>query len=216
VWGRSWSQRVVVLAPNSAKELGSLVGDKEDLSQIAAVATAELIEGSHQTRPVGDRVLVNPANWVRLNAKGRQVVMAHEITHVASRTLTGPLMPDWLIEGLADYVGYRETGVPPTVGAHELKSWLDGGHHLSSLPSDAAYNGANKYLGLAYDESWLAARYVAEHWNQATLVRLYRAVGSTLSGSQTSATDTGLRKVLHVSLATFTKQWRGYVVAVLH
>jgi hypothetical protein len=216
VWGGGWSQRVVVLAPNSATELGKLLNGGGDLSQIAAVATAELIGGSHQTHPVGDRVLINPKNYSRLNAKGRQVVIAHEITHVASRVESGALLPDWLIEGLADYVGYLDTRVTPTTAAHALKVYLDDGHHLSGLPTDAAYDGANKHLALAYDESWLACRFIAEHWGQATLVRLYRTVGAAEHGSQASATDAGVRAVLHESLATFTRQWRSYVVTALH
>src|SRR4051794_5546375 len=60
VWGAGWTQRVVVIAPASPTELTKLIGDDGDLSQIAAVATAELVEGSKRSTPVGDRVLVNP------------------------------------------------------------------------------------------------------------------------------------------------------------
>jgi hypothetical protein len=215
VWGSGWSQRVVVLAPNSATELSKVLADNDDLSQIAAVATAELVEGSQRTTPVGDRVLVNPNNYEKLNAKGRQVVMTHEITHVASRVASGPLLPDWLIEGIADYVGYRDLHVPPTTAAHALKVYLDGGHHLSGLPSDDVYVGSNKHLDLAYDESWLACRFIAEHWGQSTLVQLYRKLGTTTRGTNTTATDASMRAVLHVSLATFTRQWHSYVATVL-
>src|SRR5436190_2168826 len=215
VWGHGWSQHVVVLAPNTASELSKLLADGGDLSQIAAVATAELIESSHQARPVGDRVLINPVNYLRLNSKGRQVVIAHEITHVASRTQTGALLPDWLIEGLADYVGYLKVDAPPTIAAHALKVWIGAGHRLASLPSDGDYDGANKHLALAYDESWLACRYIAGHWGASTLVRLYRTVGHATSGTQASATEAGVRAVLHESLATFTRQWHSYVASVL-
>jgi hypothetical protein len=217
VWGRSWSQRVVVLAPNSASELGKLLGDSAgDLRQIAAVATAALVETGHDARPVGDRVIVNPDNYAgHLSAKGRQVVITHELTHVASRAATGRLVPDWLIEGLADYVGFRETGVPPTIAAHALKVYLDAGHSVPGLPQDTAYDGSNKQLSMSYDESWLACRFIAEHWGQSALVRLYRAVGATKAGSQRAATESGLHDVLHISLATFTREWQRYVASVL-
>jgi hypothetical protein len=215
VWGNGWAQRVVVFAPNTPGEMSKLLADNSDLSQIAAVATAELVESSHQTRPVGDRILVNPNNWVRLSAKGRQVVMTHETTHVATRAQSGPLLPDWLVEGFADYVGYLDTHVTPVVAAHELRAYLDGGHRLGSLPSDAAYNGSNKHLDLAYDESWLACRFIATNWGQATLVRLYRLVGTTTHGTEKSATDAGLRSLLHESLAQFTRDWQRYVSSVL-
>jgi hypothetical protein len=216
VWGRGWSQRVVVLAPGSASELGKLLGGSAgDLHQIAAVATAELVESGHDARPVGDRVIVNPTNYVKLSAKGRQVVMTHEITHVASRAAGGRYLSEWLTEGFADYVGFRETGIAPTTAAHALKVYLDAGHAVPGLPADSAYDGANKNLSMAYDESWLACRFVADHWGQAALVRLYRAVGAVTTGSEQSATETGLRGVLHTSLAAFTRGWQHYVASVL-
>jgi hypothetical protein len=215
VWGSGWSQRVVIMAPDSPTELNKLINDDGDLSQIAAVATAELVEGSHSTRPVGDRVLVNPRNYSRLNAKGRQVVITHEITHVASRSATGPLTPDWLIEGLADYAGYREVNVTPRIAAAELKTYLDAGHRLTGLPSDEAYAGTNKHLDRTYDQSWLACRFIAEHWGQPTLIRLYRAVGAAASGSSATATKAGVRAVLHESLPAFVGQWESYVSSVL-
>ncbi|MFL6238027.1 MAG: hypothetical protein ACJ735_00850 [Actinomycetes bacterium] len=215
VWGRRWSQHIVVLAPDRQSELSKLLGDQGDLSQIAAVATAELVEAGQRTTPTGDRVLINPDNYRRLGVKGRQVVVTHEITHVASRASTGPVLPDWLIEGMADYVGYRELHTPPSIAAHELKVYLDQGHRAPGLPGDDDYAGANKHLALAYDESWLACRFIAERWGQAALVRLYRAVGASTQGSEKAATDAAIRGVLHESLATFTRQWQTYVTAVL-
>jgi hypothetical protein len=204
-----------VLAPNSQTELSKILADGDDLTQIAAVATAELLAGSQVSRPVGDRVLINPQNYVKLGPNGRQIVITHEATHVASRSATGALEPTWLIEGLADYVGFLETGISPTIGAHELKVDIDAGRHVGGLPTDSAYNGDNKRLAQMYDESWLAGRFIAQHWGQSALVRLYRAVGAVKSGSETSATDASMRAVLRESLAAFTRQWQAYVVAVL-
>jgi hypothetical protein len=216
VWGPNWSRRVVVLAPNTQTELSKILADGADLTQIAAVATAELLQAKQIARPVGDRVLINPRNYVKLGPNGREIVITHEETHVASRSATGSLEPTWLVEGLADYVGFLDTDISPTVAAHELKDDLDAGRRLGSLPSDASYSGGNKRLAQMYDESWLACRFIAQHWGQSALVRLYRIVGATTHGTETSATDAGMRAVLHEALVTFTPQWRAYVVATLH
>ena len=110
-WGEDWSQRVVVLVPGDDEELDRVVPGDGDLSQIAAVATAEVAEAPGGL-PVGDRVVVNPATFLRLGSVGRRVVLTHEVAHVATRAATGPQVPAWLVEGLADHVGYLGTDVP--------------------------------------------------------------------------------------------------------
>ena len=59
VWGDQWRRGLVVLVPGSAREMDLLLDGDGDLSQIAAVATAEL-SGGEEFDPAGDRVLVNP------------------------------------------------------------------------------------------------------------------------------------------------------------
>jgi hypothetical protein len=213
-WGTSWSQRVVALVPSTQRELSRILSGAGDLNQIAAVATAEL-EGDEASKPVGDRVIVNPPNFTKLGPLGRRVVITHEITHVATRQATSDLVPTWLVEGIADYVGYKDTGVPVSVAASELRRDLQRGNALGSLPTDAAYSGSNKKLAQAYEKSWLACKYIAEKFGQATLMRFYRVVGAHRSGTETSAIDRSLRTVLHLTLKSFTAQWAAYVRAQL-
>ena len=137
VWGARWAQRVVVVVPSSVVELGRLVPQVDDLSQIAAVATAALASPATGYHPVGDRVLVNPAGFARLGEVGRRVVMTHEVTHVATRALTGPAVPTWLVEGLADYVGYLGTDLSVAVAAQELRADVRAGR----LPQPTADRG---------------------------------------------------------------------------
>ncbi len=87
VWGRDWSQKVVVLVPETQDELGTLIEEGNDLSQIAAVAVAQLGRRGDLPAAVGNRIIVNPPNFARLSRAGRRIVLQHEITHVASRRL---------------------------------------------------------------------------------------------------------------------------------
>jgi hypothetical protein len=214
VWGNGWSRRVVALVPSTQSELSKMLTGAGDLTQIAAVATAEL-EGEDVSKPVGDRVIVNPPNFIKLGPLGRRVVLTHEITHVATRQVTGDLVPTWLVEGIADYVGYKDSGVPVSVAASELRRDLRRGTALGSLPTDTSYAGENKKLAQAYEKSWLACKFVAEKFGQATLVRLYRVVGAQTTGNAASATDRSMRSVLHLTLKAFTAQWTSYVRAQL-
>lgn len=178
VWGRDWAQRVVVLVPDTVVELGRLVPGAGDLSQIAAVATAELLDPGSGYHPVGDRVLVNPVTFNRLSPLGRRVVTTHEVTHVATRAATGPQVPTWLVEGIADYVGYLGTSVPDRLAAAELRRDVRAGRVPTRLPGERAFASDAPDLAQAYEMAWLACRVVVDRFGRPGLLRLYRAVGA--------------------------------------
>jgi hypothetical protein len=198
VWGTGWARKVVVLVPADDKELARIVGHG-GFEQIAALATAELTDGAD---PVGDRVVVNPANFGKLGALGRRVVLTHEVTHVATRAATGPGVPSWLVEGFADYVGYRGLDVPYRVSAAELQAEVRRGAVPAGLPTDADFAGTNKDLATAYEEAWLAVTLLADRHGQAALLRFYRSVGGGAS------VEAALRAQLGTSTAAFTASWR--------
>ena len=202
VWGQDWAQRVVMLVPDSVTEMASIVPEAGDLSQIAAVATAELVAPTKGYHPVGDRVLVNPVTFPLLAPQGRRVVVTHEVTHVASRGATGPEVPTWLVEGLADYVGYRGTGIPVRSAAQELVGDVRAGRLPSGLPSDEAFDGGNEELAQTYEMSWLAVRLLVDTHGEDGLLRLYRRCGR---GTPLPA---ALRDELGLSVAGLVQQWR--------
>jgi len=204
IWGAGWAQQVVVLVPDTQDELARVVPDAGNLSQIAAVATAELTDANRGYHPVGDRVLVNPATFGRLGPLGRRVVLTHEVTHVASRRATGPQVPTWLVEGLADYVGYRDVDVPLAVSARELQADVRAGRLPAALPADTEFNGSSSELTQTYEQSWLAVVLLARTYGQDGLLRLYREAGL---GSTPGSFDRALASQLHTSTAAFTAAW---------
>lgn len=203
-WGRAgWPGSVVVEAPQTLDQLGALLGAKpSDYQGIAAVTTGEL--GGSAAAPA-DRVIVNPAAFGRLSAFGRQVVLTHETTHVASRPATTTHTPVWLSEGLADWVAYRESGRTAPEIAPELTADVTAGHLPPALPSTADFRPTASGLAQAYEGAWLACRLIADQWSPATLTALYRAVGAGQS------VDAALKARLGLSEAAFTQRWRAYV-----
>ena len=214
VWGSRWARRVVLLVPTSQRELSKVVDDYGDLDHIAAVATAEVQTHPGRPDPVGDRVGINPDNWPKLSPLGRRIVLTHELTHVATRSVTGAAMPTWLAEGFADYVGYLNSGIPTTFAAQELAAEVRAGHVPTTLPDDHEFDGDSKNLSQAYEGAWLACRLIAERHGQQALVRFYRAVG-TSSASQADALAAASAKVFHQSFQRFTREWRSYLRAEL-
>ena len=214
VWGHRWARRVVVLVPATQKELSRVVDDYGDLDHIAAVATAEVQAKPGHPAPVGNRVGINPDNWPKLSALGRRIVLTHELTHVATRSVTGGAMPTWLAEGFADYIGYLDSGIPVSFAAQELRSDVQAGHVPRQLPPDDEFDGASKQLSQAYEGAWMACRLIAERYGQHALVHFYREVG-TSSSSTPSALASASDDVLRVSFDRFTRQWRAFLRAEL-
>jgi hypothetical protein len=210
VWGSDWARRVVVLVPSTQHELSQVVNDYGDLSDIAAVATAEVTVGAGDPNPVGDRIGINPANWPKLSLLGRRIVITHELTHVASRALTSAATPKWLAEGFADYVGYLGSGVPTTFVAQDLRDAVLAGKDPQTFPTDESFRGSSERLSQSYEASWLACQLIAQRWGQSTLVRFYEAVGRSHErpGAAVAAAAT---RVLHISSHELMSRWRSYV-----
>jgi hypothetical protein len=60
----------------------------------------------------------------------------------------------------------------------------------------------------------MACRLIAERYGQRALVRFYRAVGTSTSGTS-SALVSASNEVLHVPFDRFTRQWREFLRAEL-
>jgi hypothetical protein len=213
-WGTGWARRVVILVPDSENELRQIVGTNQDLSQIAALATAEIGGSPGSASAVGDRIAINPKTFGTLGSLGRRVVMTHEITHVASRAVTGASSPTWLVEGLADYVGFKGTTSSLRFDAAELAHQVDTGHLPKALPSSTDFAHAGATLSLDYEEAWLACRFIVSRSDEATLIAFYRQVG-TATGSPAAVLKEAFAQVLHTDQATFTRSWVSYVKASL-
>jgi hypothetical protein len=202
-WGSGWPGKVVVEAPASLDQMAALLGAAPSLYQgIAAVTTGE---GGGNAAAPADRVILNPAAFGELSAFGRQVVLTHETTHVATRLSTTAHTPLWLSEGIADWVAYRDAGRTPPEIAPELAADVRAGRVPAALPTRADFAPTAGGLAQAYEGGWLACRMIADEWSPGTLTAFYRAVagGGTL--------DSHLRASVGLSLPAFTARWRAYV-----
>ncbi|MXM69089.1 hypothetical protein GR925_38285 [Streptomyces sp. HUCO-GS316] len=210
VWGTQWSRHVVVLVPRSLEGMAGLLGSPASSYRgIAAVTTGET--GAAQTP--ADRIIVNPEAYGVLGAVGKQVVLTHETTHVATRTATSAATPLWLSEGYADWIGYRATDRTPAEAAPELSRAVSDGEVPTALPDDKDFgftSDAGK-LARAYEGGWMACRLIADQWGEDRLADFYRAVGA--HGQRPGAVEDAMRRVLDTTPEEFTRQWRDYLRA---
>lgn len=210
VWGDDeWSGRVGVLVPSGEQEMRALVGNEFAVDSIAAVAIAAGSD-SHTHTATGQRVVFNPNGANKLSDLALRVVLRHEITHIAVRGYTKDGAPMWLLEGFADYVGYRDSGLAMAQAAPNLAAQVRELGPPAGLPSDAQFRADSGQLELAYQQSWSVNRYIAERFSEDTLVQLYReiAMAGRVSARQL---DNELRSVLGFSLTELVQGWREFL-----
>lgn len=215
VWGTQWPRKVVVLVPRDQTEMATLLmrTDETGLDQIAAVTTGEV---GADNRPSADRVIVNPSGFSQLEALGRDVVLTHEFTHVATRATGGKAqVPIWLSEGFADYVAYQQTDLSRQQIAGDVLDLVAQGKGPTALATQADFDPATGDIAPAYSSSWLAAEMVAREWSEDDLITLYRTVAGVSAAGETASAavpvEQAVLQVLGVSLAELEQQWLAYL-----
>ncbi|MET9698257.1 hypothetical protein ABZY31_15205 [Streptomyces sp. NPDC006529] len=199
-WPRPWAGRVVVVVPAGLDAMAALLGRPADSYRGLAAVTTGLVGVSPAP---ADRVVVNPQAYEGLSEPGRQVVLTHESTHVATRSATTAATPLWLSEGFADWVAYRSTGRTPAEAAPALRRAVGRGELPSALPPNEAFTFGSdaQAMARAYEGAWLACRLIADRWGEAALVRLYADAGRR-------PLPTALRDALDTDLSALTRTWQ--------
>jgi hypothetical protein len=209
IWPTSWSRRVALMLPDSPAEMRALVGPDFPVESVVAVAVADRVD--NKTRTVaGQRVVLSPSGIRALSVASLRIVLRHEITHLAARADTVDGSPIWLLEGFADYVGYRDSGVTLAEGAPDLAKRVRQDGLPTALPEDRAFRSRGPDLDLAYQQSWSLARYIADRYGESTLILVYRRLAGAGPVSA-SETDTMLRAVLGVDRAELVAGWQSYL-----
>lgn len=178
----------VVVAPSTDALAARLLGrDPGGLDGVSAVTDGPLEGGLAHA----DRVVIVPSAWSSLSTTGREVVLAHELTHVTTRAETGSEAPLWLSEGLAEYVAYDGVPLPEaTIVAPALGQVRRSGQP-TQWPADAQFEPGSATQPAAYGLALLACRSIAERHGQAALLRFYRAAatGTVAAGFRAIGTD---------------------------
>jgi hypothetical protein len=199
--------RVLVLAPSNAAEADALLGRLPSPGTAPVAATTEGPTGAAGTA-TGDRVVLDPTAFGALTRSGRDVVLAHELAHVAVRSTVPGSPAAWLAEGYADHVGYARADVSTRRLLLPLVSSLRTGRGPRRLPTSADLQPAAGDIEVPYLAAWQAVELIAREHGEAALRRLVRAGSSTGSAADAeAATDAALVSVLGTSRAELTDAW---------
>jgi hypothetical protein len=216
VWGTDWNAHVVVVTPSTTKEFAGLLSRPADegLDQVAAITEGEI---TPDQRAQGDRVVINPKSFTALRVIGRQVVITHELTHVATRSSTIWPVPLWLSEGLADYVGYSGLGLPRARVASELLALVRQGKGPKALPAADDFDPARTKIAPSYAAAWLAVSRLVDIFGQARVVAFYRAISDrplvdkAVQFDPDGVAERAFPQSFGVSEAAFVDGWKRYL-----
>ena len=207
LWARA-PQHVLVLAPGTDAEADALLGRAPGTGGAPVAATTEGPPG-HDGRAAADRVVLDPTAGSRLTAAGRDVVLTHELTHVAVRATVAGHPAAWLSEGYADHVGYERADVPVVRLLEPLLREVRTGRTPTALPHAADLDPRSGAIEVPYLGAWQAVELLADEYGEDALRRLVVAASVTGSDAQAeAATDRALREVLGTSRAELTTRWQ--------
>ncbi|HKX65646.1 MAG TPA: hypothetical protein VJN29_00345 [Intrasporangium sp.] len=212
------AEAAVWIVPATDADAARLLGrDEGELDGVAAATDGPI--GPDQ--PAGaDRIVVVPGAWSALTGVGRDVIVAHELTHATARRTSKRQPPLWLAEGFAEYVAYRDVELPER---HLVRSALD---RITSTGLPAGPPGAPEFhsssgdLTVAYGLSLTLARTIADQYGTDALVALFRAVNESEPGPALPAdgdrlTDQVLRSRLGTSMAEVVAAWQSRLSALV-
>lgn len=209
VWGAVVP--AVWIMPASSADAERLLGrGPGELDGLAAATDGPLEPGATAG---ADRIVLNPAAWSSLRPEGRDVVMTHELTHVAVRASTTLPVPLWLSEGLAEYVAYRSVDVEEKTVAASLISLVRREGLPGHLPGRERFEAGTGSLSAAYAEAWLAVRTLVAAHGEKRVVEFYRAAAGGVSASPArlddpdARADDALRRVLATTTAEVEQRW---------
>ena len=209
-WGAQWPRRAVVIATDSTAAFGGLARTQGDTASAAAATVSGDDSGSSA---LGQRVVFTPGAIGDLPGPALDVVLRHELTHVAARPRTSDSAPKWLTEGVAEYVGRRGTYRVLADAAPDLADRVRAGQVPTALPDDAAFDVAGPDARVAYQTAWSFAAFAAEAYTPQRLRALYLRLAGGPSTAQ--AQSDAMSAALGAPGDAVVDRWRAWLTAAV-
>jgi len=204
-WPLEWPRRAVVIVPRDEDQLATMLNVTFDLSNFVAFATATTVRSGTSWELTGSRVVLNPQRFLGRASDSRQRILTHELIHVASRPSAGPVVPNWLEEGVAQVWGDQRSATGTALLANlPVAQW--------ELPRDNQFTtGGTQRIHLSYQTAWsfldhLVARFGADRVGAFYLAAGQGNVGEP--GTRSYLVDRAAREVFDQSLEELVQAWR--------
>lgn len=209
-WTVPWRRRVVLVVPPSDEGLKRMLQATFDPSKFVAFAYSTVDPAS--LAYTGHRIIVNPSVIAGRSRDDVLTIMAHELLHIATRGTSGPFVPLFVDEGLAEVAGHADS---PSALAY-FDAVVGGGSFDNKLPEDFQFSsGTADAIYLSYQEAQSAIRYFVDRWGLEKFTTFYERLGrARLSpGLASWHVNRALRRTIQMGLRGFEKAWASSIGA---
>jgi hypothetical protein len=209
-WPLSWRKKVMILAPSTTFELQRMIQATFDVDVFVAFA-ASGVDRAEDWDLAGHRIMLNRESFNRYSGGVREEILTHELLHIATREDSGPMIPIFVEEGVAEWVtGSTSTAV--------LAGRVQAGDFDRRLPLDHEFTtGSDSDIITAYQESTAAVEFAADRFGDDVIAELYDAVGEArrVPGTWRFHLDQAMRDTLGVGYRRFERDWGRWTVKEL-
>lgn len=209
-----WDGRVVVYVPTEQREFTSLFrGSKQTADGVVAVAIPVYdhmyFDAYGNGHPYGDvsgsRIIINP-KYFRPKSSFFAVTLRHEVSHIAAQPITSPGTPSWLVEGLAEYVGWRQSDPSRTffargVDRRTAQQINARTFHLTLPSSSTFYVGSSATIASRYTAGFLVCAYIQHRYGESRLKTFAARMAAAKTPSKEKAV---LKSALHKTFGLTT------------
>jgi hypothetical protein len=204
-WPVDWPRRVAIIVPADEDQLGDLLNVTFDLTNFIAFAIASPYASLGDYDLTGPRIVLNTDRFLQRQSSTRERILVHELTHIATRPVSGPFVPSWLEEGVAQALGEQQS----TTGTGLVDALAPSG---VQLPSDAQFTlGGRDRIYLSYQLAWSFVDWLRRTYGSGAVARFYVAAGEgslRQAGTEAWHIDRAAREVFGRSMAELRDAWR--------
>jgi hypothetical protein len=207
VWPMPFRRKVLILAPSESEELVRIIQAQFDVDVFVAFAVSGL-DRERQWDLVGHRIILHWDNFSAQPDQVQQSILTHELLHIATRELSGPFVPAFVDEGVAEWV---------TTDASTLLLAIrvSAGTFDRRLPLDHEFiTGSNDDIINSYQESYSFISYAEDRFGPNAVAEFYRRLGRPRAapGTWRYHVDRAMRGAFGLGFGQLQRGWAEWVM----
>ncbi|MGH2681745.1 MAG: hypothetical protein ACRDIX_00745 [Actinomycetota bacterium] len=207
VWPLQFRKKVVILAPSESEELVRILQAQFDVDVFVAFAYSGL-DRDREWDLVGHRIILHWDNFSAQSDAAQQSILTHELLHIATRELSGPFVPAFVDEGVAEWV---------TTDASTLLLAIRVGSGIFDrrLPLDHEFiTGDTDDIVNSYQESYSFIRYADDRFGSKAVAEFYRRLGrpQVAAGTWRYHVDRAMRAAFGSGFGRLQRRWADWVM----
>lgn len=199
-WPGEDDDRFVIIVPATTGELDRLIRATIDLGKFVAFVSAG-VDRTEGYEPAGPRLFVHLDHFRNYDENGRLEIVAHELIHGITRDESGPNIPVWVEEGLANTGG----------GTGGRRSFAREGPLPTEFPTDELFaTGSIRDIQRHYDQAQVAIEVLIQRHGREGLARFYDTLGQArlVAGTDEYYVGRAVKDAVDWSLADWIAAWR--------